>query len=116
MPYLNLTTNVKLDDAKAFALDFSKFSAKVLKKPESYIAVSYTYNDTLTFGGSFEPSFQLSVISLGNINPEVNVTYSKAISDYLGEKLGTSNSRGYITFVDPGYENLGYSGKTFAAP
>ncbi|KAL5511964.1 hypothetical protein ACEPAH_5183 [Sanghuangporus vaninii] len=113
MPSLQLVTNVKLDDVKSFSLEFSKLAARVLGKPESYLSVSYTYNESLTFAGSFEPAFILTVVSLGNINPQANAQYSKALFGFFGEKLGIKDDRGYIVFNDPGRQYLGYMGSTF---
>ncbi|KAF8164018.1 Tautomerase/MIF superfamily [Pholiota molesta] len=114
MPVLNLTTNVKIPDAKAFALEFSKFGADTLKKPEAYISVFVTYNETLTFGGTFEPAFSLRIDTLDNLSEELNEGYSKAFSAFFQEKLGTQSNRGYITFIDPGRAYIGYEGTTCA--
>ncbi|KAF8061640.1 Tautomerase/MIF superfamily [Lyophyllum atratum] len=114
MPTLDFTTNVKLADPKAFALDFSKFSAETLGKPELYITVKVTYNETLTFGGTFDPAFQLSVVSLDNLNEELNEKYSKAFFDFFKRELNVPGDRGYVTFVDPGRGFIGHQGTTFA--
>ncbi|TFK34847.1 Tautomerase/MIF superfamily [Crucibulum laeve] len=113
MPSLQLTTNVKIHDAKAFAIEFSKLGADTLKKPETYITVSITYNETLTFAGTFDPAFTLSIVSLDNLNPSANEVYSKVFFDFFEEKLGVKNSRGYIVFTDPGREYLGHQATTF---
>ncbi|KAI0087774.1 Tautomerase/MIF superfamily [Irpex rosettiformis] len=113
MPSLELKTNVKLDDPKAFLVEFSKFAAETLGKPESYIVVSYTHQEFMAWHGTFDPAYLLSVVSLGNINPEANITYSKKFSDFFQTKLGAPSTRGYISLIDPGIENLGYSGTTF---
>ncbi|KAF8162838.1 Tautomerase/MIF superfamily [Crassisporium funariophilum] len=114
MPTLNLVTNVKIADAKAFALEFSKFGAETLAKPEAYITVFITYNETLTFAGTFDPAISLRIDSLDNINREVNEKYSKAFFDFFQEKLGVPSNRGYIAFIDPGRANMGHQGTTFA--
>ncbi|KAF5331155.1 hypothetical protein D9619_006056 [Psilocybe cf. subviscida] len=120
MPTLNLITNVKasrtgtIPDAKAFALEFSKLGAETLNKPETYISVIITYNELLTFGGTFDPAFSLRIDSLDNINREVNEVYSKTFFQFFKEKLGTAGNRGYITFIDPGRANMGHEGVTFA--
>lgn len=82
MPSLELRTNVKVADPKAFMLDFAsvgvlhkvallfqplisvplQFAAKVLGKPLSYISTSYDYNETLNFGGTFDPVFMLTIV------------------------------------------------------
>ncbi|CAL1703407.1 unnamed protein product [Somion occarium] len=113
MPTLELTTNVKLDDPKAFIEEFSKFSAEVLGTPLAFTATSYTYNEYLAWEGTFEPAFILPVVSLRNINPEANEVYSKKLFEFLQQKLGVSPKRGYISFIDPGNSNLGYNFTTF---
>jgi len=113
MPSLELVTNVKIADPKAFALEFSKFGAEVLGKPEEYITVQYNYNETITFGGTFDPAFTLKIISLGNLQPDKNEKYSKTISEWLGKKLGLKSDRGYIVFQDPGNAYIGFKGTTF---
>ncbi|KAJ7184392.1 Tautomerase/MIF superfamily [Mycena filopes] len=113
MPYLELMVNVPLRDEQKFALEFSKLGAKVLGKPEGYITVSITYNKTLTFAGTFEPAFALTITSLDNLNPEANEKYSLALSEFFQEKLNIPSDRGYITFNDPGRGYLGYKGTTF---
>lgn len=51
------------DFLRVFANVDLQVAEKILQKPESYIAVSYTYNEYLSFGGSFDPAFLLSVVS-----------------------------------------------------
>ncbi|KAH6872103.1 Tautomerase/MIF superfamily [Coprinopsis sp. MPI-PUGE-AT-0042] len=114
MPSLDLTTNVEIGDEKAFALAFSKLGAEVLSKPEKYISVNIKYNPTLTFAGSFDPAFLLTIVSLDNINPEANAKYSEALFAFFKEKLGVPGDRGYISFNDPGRAYLGHEGTTFA--
>ncbi|CAE6434147.1 unnamed protein product [Rhizoctonia solani] len=111
MPAIVLTTNVKPRDE---AHEKELFSAEILGKPEKYISVVYKHVGTLSFDGSFDPAFLLHITSLGNINPEANEKYSKALFDYFKEKLNIPGDRGYITFYDPGNAYLGHEGTTFA--
>ncbi|KIY45470.1 Tautomerase/MIF [Fistulina hepatica ATCC 64428] len=113
MPALEIITNVKVDDTKAFIQDFSQKAAAILGKPVSYISASITHNESVSFGGTFEPAFRMTVISLGNVNPAANIKYSKQFFQYFKDKLGISNDRGYITYIDPGNANLGYKSTTF---
>ncbi|EJD53023.1 Tautomerase/MIF [Auricularia subglabra TFB-10046 SS5] len=101
MPSIVLTSNVKL-------------AADTLGKPEKYISVSYTYNETLSFSGTHEPAILVIITSLGNISPDANEKYSATFFAFFNEKLGVPGDRGYISFVDPGYANIGYQGTTFA--
>jgi phenylpyruvate tautomerase len=67
----------------------------------------------LCFGGTFEPAYAASIYSIGKISPELNVTTSAAISQYLSKELGLPDDRGYIMFSDVKGSNFGYKGKTF---
>lgn len=113
MPTLELKTNVKLEDAKPFIQEFSKFSAEVLGKPLAYIATSYTYNEYLAWEGTFEPAFILNIVSLDNITPATTEEYSPKFYAFLKEKLNLPGNRGYITYVDPGRPYIGYQSTTF---
>ncbi|CDO68899.1 hypothetical protein BN946_scf185000.g42 [Trametes cinnabarina] len=96
MPSVELKTNVRVADPKAFSLEFSKFAAETLGKPESYISVHYNYSELLTFNGSFDPAVIVSVISLDNINPKANEEYSRKFFAFFKEKLGVPDDRGYM--------------------
>lgn len=115
MPSLEIKTNVKLDDPKKFVEEFSHFAAETLKKPLSYICVSYTHNEYMAWNGTFDPCFLLAVVSLDNITPETNEEYSKKLFGYVEEKLGVPGHRGYISFTDPGRDNLGHKKTTFGS-
>ncbi|KAF8274267.1 Tautomerase/MIF [Lactarius quietus] len=113
MPTFTLETNVKVSDPQDFVLNLSKFGAMLLKKPEKYILISYRYNEFLSFNGSFNPAFQLGVVSLDNITPQSTEVYSKDLFEYLNKTLGVPGDRGYIVFNDPGRAYIGHEGKTF---
>ncbi|KAI0059511.1 Tautomerase/MIF [Artomyces pyxidatus] len=114
MPSLTIETNVKVPDPKKFVTTFSKLAATTLNKPESYIAVSYRYNEFLSWEGTFDPAFLLVVTSLDNIAPALNEQYSKAFFAFFEAELAAPGNRGYITFDDPGRGNLGHKSTTFA--
>ncbi|THH31886.1 hypothetical protein EUX98_g2321 [Antrodiella citrinella] len=113
MPTLELKTNVKVANPKELMADFAKLAADLLGKPLPSISTSYTYNETLTFAGTFDPAFILNITSLGNINPEANETYSQKLFAYFGEKLSVPHDRAYITFIDPGNANIGFKSTHF---
>ncbi|KAJ7460912.1 Tautomerase/MIF superfamily [Mycena galericulata] len=108
MPYLELLVNVQIPNETEFVLAFSKAAAEALNKPEAVISVSVVYNKTLTFAGTLEPAFALSIISLDNLNPESNEKYSASLTEFFNSKLGIPNDRGYIAY-------LGFKGTTVAA-
>ncbi|RPD76843.1 Tautomerase/MIF [Lentinus tigrinus ALCF2SS1-7] len=112
MPGLDLKTNVTVADEKAFCIEFSKFAAETLGNPEDYISVHLDHSKPLTFKGTFDPAFLLTIISLDNLQPEKNEKYSKAFFAFFKEKLNVPGDRGYITFIDPGRSHIGYQGTT----
>ncbi|KAJ7043043.1 Tautomerase/MIF superfamily [Mycena alexandri] len=114
MPYLQFMVNIQVPNETEFALELSKHGAKTLNKPDALMSVSVTYNKTLTFAGTLEPAFALTVISLDNLNTEENERYSVAFSKFIEEKLNIPSDRGYITFQDPGRGFSGFKGTTFA--
>ncbi|OSX58402.1 hypothetical protein POSPLADRAFT_1153981 [Postia placenta MAD-698-R-SB12] len=124
MPALVFTSNVVLPDSKAFITQFSAFAAKTLKKSEDMVSVSYTHNGTLAFGATFDPTFVLEIISIGNLDEVQNNEYSKAFFAFLSENLGVPHERGYMsliqwcsvlsTFADPGLINMGWKSATIA--
>ncbi|KAJ7468495.1 Tautomerase/MIF [Mycena latifolia] len=112
MPIVELTTNVKVADPKAFSLGLNKAAAAALGM-DGYVTVSYNYNETVTFAGTHDPAFLLRVTTLGN-GTEKNEVFSKTLFEYLEQALGAPSNRGYIIFNDPGHINLGHKGTTFA--
>ncbi|KLO18869.1 Tautomerase/MIF [Schizopora paradoxa] len=114
MPYIQLETNIKVEDSKALVLKLSKFSSQVLGKPESRILAKYTHNETLCMDGSFEPAFILTVGSIGTFLPEANPSFVAEYTKFLKENLGVDDKRGYISLNDPGYDTTGFSGTTLA--
>ncbi|PGH01642.1 hypothetical protein GX51_05084 [Blastomyces parvus] len=116
MPFLELLTNAALsrEQSKDLALSLSKKAAEILQKPESLISVQVRVDEILTFAGTHDPCFQLRITSLGSFTPDNNIRFSKAFTDFLKNKIGVENDRGYIIFYDPNYPNVGYKGTTGA--
>ncbi|KIY70781.1 Tautomerase/MIF [Cylindrobasidium torrendii FP15055 ss-10] len=114
MPSLQLNTNAKIADVTAFALEFSKESARILSKDESSLVVSVLPVPVVVINGTAEPAFQLFVASLDNLSPSNTQKFSKAFSEFLNKSLGLSNDRGLIVFLDPGADNIGFLGNTSA--
>ncbi|KAF7353718.1 hypothetical protein MVEN_01057000 [Mycena venus] len=134
MPTLELIVNVevgfldqrgRVDESRAhtlqitnqaeFSLNFAKAGAKALGKPEAVMSTIVSFNNSLTFGGTLDPAFSLTVTSLDNLSSEANEKYSATFSDFIDSNLGIPKDRGYIIFRDPGREYMGYKGTTFAS-
>ncbi|KAG9306391.1 hypothetical protein G9A89_018274 [Geosiphon pyriformis] len=114
MPTIEVKTNVKVPNHQDFLHALSKLSAKILNKPISFIAVSLNDEASLHFGDSNEPAYIVNINSLGSFNLGQNEAFSQEYSSFFADKLGAPKDRGYLFFNDPGNENVGWKGATFA--
>ncbi|TFL07759.1 Tautomerase/MIF [Pterulicium gracile] len=114
MPYVQVITNVKVEDPKALILEFSKLSSAALGKPEVYMALSYEYNEYLIFDGNFDPAFSVNLTCAGALDEMKNDDVTKTLFEFLTSKLSVKPDRGYINYYDPGYGFIGYDGTTVA--
>ncbi|KAK0184081.1 Tautomerase/MIF [Armillaria mellea] len=100
MPIIELTTNVKVPDSKAFTTALSQKSAEILGMTK-YVTVTYKYDESMIFGGTYDPAFTMNVLTV------------LGFFEFFEKELGIPNDRGYIVFNDPGADRLGYKGTTF---
>ncbi|PKC07161.1 Tautomerase/MIF [Rhizophagus irregularis] len=109
MPYIEIKTNVQVQDHKKFIKELSTYSAAALNKPISYICVSLQDNLSMLFNDSDEPTYIAGVTSIG-LDSATKTKMSKELGEWLEKELKASNDRGYIFYyaVDPA--NVGYKG------
>jgi len=114
MPYLNIRTNVVIDDSKQQTLlkKASRTAASMLEKPESYVMVSLDPNHAMSFAGSDAPLAYLQLKSLGL--PEARTrSFSQALCELMQTELGIDPERVYIEFSGPERHMWGWDGGTF---
>jgi hypothetical protein len=114
MPYVQVITNVKVENPKELIMEFSKLSSSALGKPEVYMALSYEYNEYLIFDGSFDPAFSVNLTCAGALDEMKNDEITRSLFEFLTTKLNVKADRGYINYYDPGYGFIGYDGTTVA--
>ncbi|RHZ54794.1 hypothetical protein Glove_423g66 [Diversispora epigaea] len=114
MPLVEVKTNVKVPNHHEFLSKLSTLAANLLDKPITGINATLEDCKSLYFGGTNAPAFTVRVKSLGSLGLEHNKEISKKLSEFLYNELGTPNDRGYIFFENPGRENCGWKGTTFA--
>ena len=112
MPVLQVTTNVSIDDANAFAMQASNLTAEILGKPESYVMVSINSDASLIFAGTNDPCAHLMLKSLGLPESETKA-YSEKLCALIEQQLGVSPSRTYIEFINPERHMFGWNSGTF---
>ncbi len=112
MPYLEINTNTTIDNCSAIAEQVSKLAADILGKPESYVMVKVSPEQTLLFAGSDAPAAHIKLKSLGL--PENNTAeFSEKLCSFLSGQLGIDGSRVYIEFSNPERHMWGWDSKTF---
>ncbi|KAG6887760.1 hypothetical protein C0995_013012 [Termitomyces sp. Mi166 len=110
MPIVELNTNVKVDDVKAFTVSMNKASAAAFGM-DGYVTCSYHYDESLIFAGTHAPAFVMRVTTLGN-GTDKNEGFAKSLFGFLEKELGVPENRGI--FNDPGTVNLAHKSTTFA--
>jgi len=112
MPYLEINTNIAIEDCTAIAEQASRLTADILGKPESYVMVKVTPEQALLFAGSDAPAAHVKLKSLGL--PENNTTeFSKKLCSFLSTRLDIESSRVYIEFSNPERHMWGWDNRTF---
>jgi len=112
MPYLEINTNITIDNCTAIAEEASRLTADILGKPESYVMVKISPEQTLLFAGSNEPAAHIKLKSLGL--PESSTTvFSEKICSFMTSELKIDSARVYIEFTSPERHMWGWDNKTF---
>ncbi|KAL0736806.1 hypothetical protein Bca4012_013016 [Brassica carinata] len=84
MPYLNISTNVSLD-----GLDTSSFHSEATS---TYVMIVLKESVPMAFlGGTDDHAAYGELVSIGGLNPDVNIMLCAAISAILETKLSVPN-------------------------
>ena len=112
MPVFQVNTNVAVADKDGFLADASSLVASALGKPESYVMIQLSDEQTMSFAGTVEPLAFCELKSLG-LDSSQTAELSKQLCDFLNTKLGIEVSRIYIEFAAPERDMFGWNGGTF---
>ena len=112
MPVFRLSTNIAIEDKDDFLSQASTLVASILAKPESYVMIQLSDQQTMSFAGTSEPLAFCELKSLG-LNSSQTAELSKQLCDFLNAKLGIEVSRIYIEFSSPERAMFGWNGGTF---
>ncbi|GAV20961.1 phenylpyruvate tautomerase [Mariprofundus micogutta] len=112
MPYLHVHTNVVVGNHTDFLTLCSQATAAALSKPESYVMVELSDQQSMLFAGSDMPLAFVELKSLG-LTTGQTAALSKQISELLCEQLHIDPARIYIEFAAPERAMFGWKGGTF---
>ncbi|KAF8437857.1 Tautomerase/MIF superfamily [Terfezia claveryi] len=110
--WVEMKTNVILENEFDFIKSFSQVIAKRFSRTEETVAVSIDHSSCMMMGGTFDGCYFLTITSLSFISPTCNKRNTALISEWLSANLGVPSSRGFIRFVEPDAGNYAMGGIT----
>ena len=96
MPYINVSTSVKVENKKKLLDEISILISSLTNKSSSFVMTKIDDNCQMFFDDE-TPSCFLEIKSIGSLNPS---EMAKPISDFVYEKMGIPIDRIYISFKD----------------
>ena len=109
MPYINVTTSVKVNDKSKLLEEISSLISSLTSKSKRFVMTKIDDNCQMYFDDE-TPSCFLEIKSIGSLNPS---EMAKPISDFVYEKIGIPIDRIYISFVDVPASLWAWNGRTF---
>ena len=109
MPYINVSTSLKVDDKKELLEEFSILISSLTNKSKRFVMAKVDDNCEMYFNDD-TPSCFLEIKSIGSLNPS---EMAKPISDFVYEKMGIPIDKIYISFIDVPASMWAWNGRTF---
>ena len=109
MPYINVSTSVRLDDKKKLLEEISILISSLTNKSKKFVMTKLDDNCQMYFDDQ-SPCCFFEIRSIGSLNPS---EMSKPISDFVYEKMGIPLDKIYISFQDVSASSWGWNGRTF---
>ena len=109
MPYINVSTSVKVENKKKILEEISILVASLTNKSKSFVMAKLDNNSEIYFEDE-SPCCFLEIKSIGSLNPS---EIAKPISNFIYEKMGIPIDKIYISFQDVPASMWAWNGKTF---
>ena len=109
MPYINLSTSVKIEDKKKLLEEISILVSSLTNKSEKFVMAKLNDNSEMHFEDE-TPCCFLEIKSIGSLVPS---EMAKPISNFIFEKIGIPIDKIYISFEDVPASMWAWNGKTF---
>ncbi|EDU43242.1 MIF domain containing protein [Pyrenophora tritici-repentis Pt-1C-BFP] len=108
-----LRTNVIINDEYTLVTDLSHHLSMRYQRPETSIMITVNHSACLLLGGSFEPTYILTINALPvQVQPTTNKRNASLIQTFMAESIGVSPDRGIIKFIPIPEESLAMNGMT----
>ena len=101
MPFLSVTTNVRVDAAKTEVLltELTNLIVDKLNKPKDYVQVAVCGDQTMQFAGTSEPTAFLELRALG-LDEEAAKSMTTALTKSIQSGLKISPNRMFLNLLD----------------
>jgi len=109
MPYINLSTSVKIEDKKKLLEEISILISSLTNKSKRFVMAKLETDSEMYFEDE-SPCCFIEIKSIGSLNPS---EMAKSISDFVYEKMGIPIDRIYISFEDVPASLWAWNGRTF---
>jgi phenylpyruvate tautomerase PptA (4-oxalocrotonate tautomerase family) len=109
MPYINVSTSIKVDDKKKLLEDISILISSLTNKSKRFVMTKLEDNCEMYFEDQSYCCF-LEIKSIGSLDPS---EMAKPISNFIYEKMGIPLEKIYIYFEDIPASSWAWNGRTF---
>ena len=109
MPYINLSTSVKIDNKKKLLEEISILVSSLTNKSKRFVMAKLDDSSEMYFADQ-NPCCFLEIKSIGSLNPS---EMAKPISNFVHEKIGIPIDKIYISFEDVPASMWAWNGRTF---
>jgi hypothetical protein len=104
---------VQIKDEYTLVTDLSHHLSTRYQRPEASIMITVNHSACLLLGGSFEPTYMLTINALPvQLQPTTNKRNASLIQTFMAESIGVSPDRGVVKFVPIPEESLAMNGMT----
>lgn len=108
-----LRTNVIIKDEYTLVTDLSHHLSARYQRPETSIMITVNHSACLLLGGTFEPTYFLTINALPvQLQPTTNKRNAAMIQAFMTESIGVTPDRGIIKFAAIPEESLAMNGMT----
>ena len=109
MPYINVSTSIKIEDKKKLLEEISILISSLTNKSKRFVMARLDDNLEMFFDNE-SPCCFLEIKSIGSLNPS---EMANPISNFVNEKMGIPIDKIYISFVDVPASMWAWNGRTF---
>jgi hypothetical protein len=104
---------MQIKDEYTLVTDLSHHLSTRYQRPETSIMITVNHSACLLLGGSFEPTYILTINAVPmQLQPTTNKRNAALMQNFMTESIGVTSDRGIVKFVPIAEEGLAMNGMT----